>query len=57
MKQILLKTSGLLFLLKRRRQSSTAEVFEAGCWCQFRNPSWNAKGERVKFSFVVCVRF
>lgn len=52
MKLMLLKTLGLVLSLKGRRQSSTAEEFEAGAWCQFTNLTWNAKGEVVKFAYM-----
>lgn len=53
MKLMVLKTLDLVLLLKGRRQSSTAEVFEAHCCNQFTNSSWNAKGEVVKFVCVI----
>jgi len=57
MKLMLLETLVLVLLLKRRQQSNTAKVSEAGFWCQFTNPRWTAKGEVAKLFYVICVHF
>lgn len=54
---MLLKTLGLVLLLKGRKQLNTAEVFEAGCWVQFTNPSCIAKEEVLKFVYVIRLHF
>lgn len=46
-----------MLLFKRRRQSSTAEVSEAGCWTSLQNPSCIAKEKVLKFVYVICLYF
>lgn len=54
---MLLKALGLMLLFRRRRQSSTAEVSEAGCWTSLQNPSCIAKEKVLKFVYVICLYF